>query len=127
MTQRGLTVTVPITLKNARDFAAGEFTLAYDAEKMLAHDASLPSLTEAFISASNTQQPGLLQVSLAGMEAIDGDGAILELEFTLTDESEISSIQFGSVRLYDDMGRDFETSALQREILLVPYEEQLNR
>ena len=57
-------------------------------------------------------------VSLASETPIGTDGTILQLVFTVNES--LSSINFGSVRLNDANGRDFTTSALQREIELLP-------
>ena len=58
-------------------------------------------------------------ISMASDTPIAADGAILVLEFMKI--SGISSIDIGTVRLNDASGRDFESSALQRNVEVVPY------
>jgi len=118
--QSGQSASFPVSVSNAADLAGANFTFAYDASKMTATGASLTSLTNGFEIEVNTTQAGLLQLSLASQTSIGADGAIFNIEFTTT--SGLSSIDFGSVSLSDASGRDFETSALQREIQLVPYQ-----
>lgn len=110
-------VTIPIEINQAPDFAGGQFSFTYDANKMSATGAVLTSLTNGFELRTDTSQAGLLQVSLARDTPIGANGPILELAFTV-DEAP-SSVNFGSVRLNDANGRDFFSSALQRKI--VPY------
>lgn len=119
-TQSGQSASFPVSVSNAADLAGASFNFAYDASKMTATGASLTSLTEGFQLQVNTEQPGLLQVSFASPTSIGADGVIFNLEFMSTNG--LSSIDFGSVSLSDASGRDFETSALQREIQLVPYQ-----
>jgi hypothetical protein len=109
-----------IKINNSKDFAGGEFVFAYDPTRMMATSVSLPSLTSDFELESNLSQAGMIHVSLASSEQIGDDGTILDLEFTNIRGT--SALDFGAVRLYDAAGRDFETSALQREIKLLPYE-----
>jgi hypothetical protein len=117
--QQPQTIVVPVVISNALDFTGGDFSFLYDASQMIATGAVTTSLTSGFLLEANSQPPGLLRVSLASLKPIAADGAIMELEFTVTNG--ISSINFGSIRLYDNTGRDFVTSALQRQIESVPY------
>lgn len=117
----GQRIIVPITLTNGSGFAGGDFTFLYDANRMTATSASRTSLTNNFPMESKIEEPGIIHLSLASKEGIAIDnGEILQLEFTAN--STISSIDFGRVLLHDATGRDFERSALQRQIQLVPYE-----
>jgi len=61
-------------------------------------------------------QPGLVRVSLARQSAINGDGAILNLRFTVTGSA--SPIRISEARLNDAAGRDFVTSALRKQIVI---------
>ena len=116
-TKSGQTVTFPVEVQNASDMAGGNFSFAYDANQMTATGVSLSSLTSDFEIESNIEQPGLVQVSLARETPIGQDGTIFELQFT----SLISNLDLASAMLNDATGRDFETSALQREINLRSY------
>lgn len=118
--QNGQTFIANVKVTDAPDFAGGDFTFMYDATQMKATGVSLSTLINGFSLERNFQQTGLIRVSLAKRDPIAVNGTILQLEFTVT--SGISNIDLGSVRLHDATGRDFETSALQREIELVPYE-----
>ena len=61
-------------------------------------------------------QPGLVRVSLARQSAINGNGAILNLRFNVTGSA--SPVRISEVRLNDAAGRDFVTSALQKQIVI---------
>ena len=119
LSQSGSTLTVPVEISHAADMAGGNFSFMYDTNKMVATGASLTSLTSGFEIETNREQAGIFKVSLARENAIGGEGAVLLLQFTVN--SGISSINFGSITLNNAAGQDFQTSALQREIQLVPY------
>ena len=119
--QPGDTIRIPLEISNGADVAGANFAFTYDASQMRATTAYTSSLTSGFEIESNAQQEGILLVSLASNQAIASDGILLSLEFTII--SAISSINFGSATLNDASGRDFVTSALQRQIQLVPYEQ----
>lgn len=113
-------VTIPIEIRQAQDFSGGHFSFTYNPEEMSAIDASLTELSNNFQIKTHISEPGLLQVSLAANTPIAADGTILTLELAIKES--LSSLNFGTVRLHDTNGRDFETSVLQREIELVPYQ-----
>lgn len=117
-TQSGQTFLFPLSVNNARDLAGGNFTFVYDPDKMTAIGASLTSLTSNFELQSNSSEEGILSLSLAGDTPIAEDGTILNLQFAIN-PGEVT-LNFGQVRLNDATGRDFETSALQREIEVAP-------
>jgi len=114
------TIRVPVEISNAEGFTGGDFTLTYDPNRMVATGASLTALTNDFELRTNSQEAGMFNVSLASNRRIITNGTIFEVEFTVT--GHLSSINFGNVRLHDFMGRDFQTSMLQRDLELVPYE-----
>jgi len=115
----GDTVLIPIEISNAPDFTGGDFILTYDANRMVATGAYLTALTNDFEIRSNFDQPGILHVSLAYNEPIQANGSIFLAEFKIT--TDVSSIDFASVRLHDATGRDLQTSALQRDVETTPY------
>jgi hypothetical protein len=57
-----------------------------------------------------------VRVALARSTAINADGALLALRFTVTGSA--SPVSISSVRLNDTSGRDFVTSALQKQIVI---------
>lgn len=116
--QAGKSIVVPVEIRRAKDIMGGDFSFAYDANQMTATGVSLTELTSGFEIVSNQNSPGVLQVSLASNGPIVASGAILLLEFTVKEAT--SSIDFGSVRLHDELGRDFESS-LGRDIQLIPH------
>jgi len=119
--QPGDTIRIPLEISNGADVAGANFAFTYDASKMTATTAYTTALTSHFEIESNAQQEGILLISLASNQAIASDDTLLSLEFTVI--SAISSINFGSATLNDASGRDLVTSALQRQIQLVPYEQ----
>ena len=121
LAQRGGAFSAQININNGPELAGANFTFVYDASKMTPTSATLDTLTQEFELESNHKAPGLLQVSIASESEINNDGGILKLHFNLSG-NQTSSIDFGAVTLNDASGRDFETSALQKEIKLVPYD-----
>ncbi len=109
-------MTTAVTIANGLDFAGGTFTFQYDPNQMTFNAASLASLTSGFSVQSYVLQPGLVRVALARSTAINGDGAILNLRFTLTGSA--LPLRISDVRLNDAAGRDFVTSALQKQIVI---------
>ena len=116
--QSGQRLLYPVSVSNAADLAGGSFTFVYDASQMTATGASLASLSSDFEIEVNTSQAGLLDVSLASERPINADGVIFHIAFT---GRQARDLDFASIRLNDASGRDFESSALQREIQFVSY------
>ncbi|MGB0383743.1 MAG: cohesin domain-containing protein [Ardenticatenaceae bacterium] len=120
------TIRVPVELSNADGFTGGDFTLTYDPKQMMATGASLTQLMSGFELRTNSNenqnenQAGMFKVSLASNQRIVPNGTIFEMQFRLT--GDVSSIDFASIHLHDFMGRDFQTSVLQRDLQLVPHE-----
>lgn len=113
----GQTVTVPISLTNGPEFAGGTLTFRYDPTRMTFVDATLPTLTSGFSLKTHVLQPGLVRVALADEASVNADGTILNLRFALTGAP--APLGIADVRLNDAAGRDFETSALQKDIVVV--------
>jgi uncharacterized repeat protein (TIGR01451 family) len=123
-TTAGQAMTTTVTIANGREFAGGTFTFQYDPNRLTFSAASLAALTGGYNVQSYVLQPGLVRVALARRTAINADGAILNLRFAVTASlPEASSLREGislsSVRLNDAAGRDFATSALQKQIEIV--------
>jgi len=112
----GQTVTVPINITNGPEFAGGTLTFRYDPTRMTFVGASLSTLTGGFSVQSHVLQPGLVRVALARNTSINADGALLNLQFALT--SAPTPLGAADVRLNDEDGRDFETWALQKTIVV---------
>ena len=115
-TSAGQSVTTTVNIANGPEFAGGTFTFQYDPTQMTFDAASLTGLTNGFSVQSYVLQPGLVRVALARSTAINGDGAILNLRFNVTGSA--SSVSISGVRLNDASGRDFVTSALQKQIVI---------
>jgi hypothetical protein len=123
-TSAGQAVTTTVTIANGQEFAGGTLTFQYNPNALTFNTASLASLTSGFNAQSYVLQPGLVRVALARDTAINADGAILNLRFTATANlpearSLREGIDLSSVRLNDAAGRDFVTSALQKQIEIV--------
>jgi len=119
--QRGGSFSAQVMITNGPELAGANFTFVYDPDKMTPTSATLDTLTQEFEVESNHKAPGLFQVSIASDSEIGNNGVILKLNFNLSG-NETSSIDFGAVTLNDGSGRDFETSALQKQIKLTPYD-----
>jgi hypothetical protein len=123
-TSAGQAMTTTVTIANGSDFAGGTFTFQYDPNALTFSAASLTGLTNGFGVQSYVVQPGLVRVAVARDTAINADGAILNLRFNVTDNA--SPISLSDVRLNDAAGRDFVTSALQKQIEFVANQPILN-
>jgi hypothetical protein len=115
-TSAGQAMTTTVTVANGLDFAGGTFTFQYDPNALTFDAASLTGLTNGFSMQSYVVQPGLVRVALARSTAINADGAILALRFNVTGSA--SPVTISDVRLNDAAGRDFVTSALQKQIVI---------
>jgi uncharacterized repeat protein (TIGR01451 family) len=115
-TSAGQAMTTTVTIVNGSEFAGGTFTFQYHPNQMTFSAASLAGLTNGFSLQSYVVQPGLVRVALARNTAINTDGPILNLHFNATDSA--SPVAISSVRLNDAAGRDFVTSALQKQIVI---------
>ncbi|MBN1888582.1 MAG: DUF11 domain-containing protein [Thermoflexales bacterium] len=113
---RGQVVSVPIRIANGGEFAGGEFVFTYDPATLRAKGATLTGLTSGFIM-TTTAQLGLVRVALAADAPIAGDGVLFNLQFVVEGEAG-AALNWGAARLNDAYGRDLETSALQRDIVL---------
>lgn len=111
----GQETSVPIGIANGPELAGGTISFVYDPDALVATGASLTTLTGDFELVTHVIQPGLLRVSLASHGSIDADGTLLHLRFTVVG-GQVAPLGVSDVRLNDDLGRDFETSTLQRRI-----------
>ena len=118
-TNAGQTMTTPVTIANGPEFAGGTFTFQYDPAQMTFDAASLAGLTNGFNVQSYVLQPGLVRVALARNTAIAGDGTILQLRFTGSGSA--GALRIAGASLNDASGRDFFTSALQKQIEIVTW------
>ncbi len=112
----GETITVPIDITNPSGFAGADFNFTYDPAKMTATGASLTAFTSQFQIESNTSEAGVLYVSISSNTAIDTEGSIIELEFTII--SQATPVMLTEIDFNDTAGRDFETSDLQQSIVI---------
>ena len=115
----GQPLTVPVTIQNGADIAGGTLTFQYDPAQLTFEAASLTSLTAGFNVQSHVSQPGLVRVALARGTAIGADGALLQLRFSGSDSA--ASLRIVGASLNDNVGRDFATSALQKQIEIVTW------
>ncbi|MBI5567970.1 MAG: DUF11 domain-containing protein [Chloroflexi bacterium] len=115
----GQILTVPVTIQNGADLAGGTLTFQYDPDQLTFDAASLTSLTTGFNVQAHVSQPGLVRVVLARGTAIGGDGTLLQLRFT--NASSAASLRIVGASLNDNVGRDFATSALQKQIEIVTW------
>ncbi len=115
-TSAGQAMTTTVTIADGSDFAGGTFTFQYDPNQIVFDAASPTGLTNGFSVQSYVLQPGLVRVAVARNTAINADGAILNLRFNVTGGA--SPVRLSSVRLNDAAGRDFVTSALQKQIVI---------
>ena len=112
----GQMMTTTLNIADGLDFAGGTFTFQYDPDQMTFDAAALTGLTNGFSVQAYVVQRGLVRVALARNTAINTDGAILNLRFTVTGGA--SPVRISDVRLNDAAGRDFVTSALQKQIVI---------
>jgi hypothetical protein len=110
------TVVTALTIANGQAMAGGTFTFQYDPSQLTFERAVASAATAGFSVQSHVPQAGLVRVALARSTAMDADGAILELRFRSTGNA--APVRLSDVRLNDSAGRDFVTSALQKQIVI---------
>ena len=115
----GQIVTAPVKIVNGEDFAGGTFTFQYDASRMTFSGVTPAALTAGFTIQSHVPEAGLVRISLARQTVINADGTIFNLRFTVAGGTSPSPMGLSTAKLNDVFGRDFATSALQREVQVV--------
>ncbi len=111
---------IPIEVDNASNVAGAEIVLNYDPALVTATDVQASVLTNNFSMESNLSQPGQVRIAISageGGEPLEGDGSLIQVQFTAqTDASGSSPLNLNSVRLNDTYGRDFAISVLQTDV-----------
>lgn len=110
---------IPLALYDANEFSGGTFALSYDPEKITIVSANVHTDVKGFLSESNIITPGLLRVSLSSQSSIGRNANILTLN--VLSKGSNATIDLGEVKLFDKLGRNLVTSALQRTIEIASY------
>lgn len=79
----GNAVRVPVTVSGANGLGGLDFILAYDPDVLSPGNVSAGSLNKGIIEA-NTSVPGLISVSMADPDGIDGTGDVAVITFSVT-------------------------------------------
>lgn len=87
----GSTVQVPITVEGATDVGSMDITLKYDTSVLKAVSVETAELSKNAIMESNIEDPGQINIALAGASGINGDGEIATISFSVLGEAGASS------------------------------------
>jgi len=117
----GDSIEIPVQISSAANLASAEVVLNYDSDLLTVESVIKSSLTENFTLDFNVLNPGQLKVGIAaGQELSSGSEELFKVKFTAKNISgnKVSPLTLASAHLYDSFGRDFATSALQRDVTL---------
>jgi hypothetical protein len=116
----GTLVQTTLRVDNLIDGAGGDFVIVYDPSLVqVIGDVAPAGLMDDFLLEFYDDGQGLLHIAIAGDAEVSGSGALAEITMRLAPDAAVGasvSLALASVRLHDAFGRDFATSALQREI-----------
>ena len=115
---------IALAVDDTANLAGGDIVLNYDPFVVTASDARATSLSADFDVEFNVPVAGQARISLKPKTASEGDlasgsGALVEIKFTGSASAAVdstSTLNLASVRLNDQYGRDFATSALETGI-----------
>jgi endo-1,4-beta-D-glucanase Y len=116
----GDTITAVLRGENLTNWAGSDLIIAYD-QSIIAgiREIRTTDMIDQFQFSSNTTQAGIIRLSLAGSTAVNGNGALLEIDLQLADTATkgvSTPLSLLEARLHDAAGRDFATSALRQSI-----------
>jgi hypothetical protein len=114
----GSQVTVPLTVENLTDLTAVNFKIAYNqavVNKVKVKKAGLAADASLFYY---DNKAGIVGIGIRSEQPISGSGEIATLTLHLATEGTVNGtpLAIAKTNLYDDYGRDFATSILQRQI-----------
>ncbi len=119
---QGTTTTVALDAKELSDWAGGTLSIAYDtALVQCIDDVAHTDATQSFALSYQDTCEGLLRVALANSEEISTTGQVLTLDARIPPYAAVGghaeALTLADARLHDGAGRDFATSALQRQVV----------
>ncbi len=97
-----ITVTLEIVLDQAEVYGA-DIVVSYDPVVVSAASASASDAAQDLMTVSNLNQPGLVQMAMAGAQPITDDGHLLTLVFDVVGElGDTSPLQITTIELNED-------------------------
>jgi len=117
----GQVISLTVKASNLVDWSGGEFTLAYDTHVVQSITQVEPTGLAASFNGLRylANGNGLLKVAMSTHKPVSGNGTLMMITLKLAANlpaNSTSPINLSEVRLYDVTGRDFSTSALQRQL-----------
>jgi len=120
----GDTITVPITIDDAKGVAGADINLTYDAKVLTISEVKSTDLSGALSLSSNTEIAEQITLSLAGAKGIaEGSGSLIDLIFTVNSSAKVGSetqIKFKDAELFDALGETIPSSAQDGKIEIGP-------
>ena len=114
----GSKVTLPLLVHNVTDLTAANLAIVFDT-RVIAEVVSVERFgLTAEARLSSFAKNGILRIGMSHKMAINGSGEFALITFRLVSEGTVKSteLSIAQARLYDVFGRNFATSALQRQI-----------
>ena len=79
---KGGHVVVPVAItRNSEDIYATDLVLSYDSAQLVLEQAQAGAAAAGMLCSTNTTEPGVVRVGLAGAQPLGADGALVELHF----------------------------------------------
>lgn len=122
MAEPNNSVWAPIEIDDAADLRGAEIVLNYDPAILIASGVRKTTMSNTCNLESNLAQAGQVKIAIDGsFDTSAAPGAIVEVQFTVQSDAangSVSPLNLVSARLNDEYGRDFKTSALQRNVVI---------
>ncbi len=116
----GGSIYIPVSINDAAELASAQIVLNYDSNLLSVEEVIKAALTEDFDIDFDKSKQGQITVNIANDQAITtGSGELIKIKFTAVQDvsgNQNSPLTLAGVHLYDSFGRDFVTSALQKEV-----------
>jgi len=117
----GETITIPISVDDAKGIAGGDIILAFDQDNLTAKEAQATEL-----AASLNFMPNLLAdeitISMAGTNGIpEGSGVLIEIIFEVSAAAKVESIiplTLKEVAFYDELGNDIPVTIVNGSVTI---------
>ena len=105
----GYSITIQIAITDATGIAAGEILVKYDPDIITVGEIKGTDLIANLTHVVNKNVLGEIKVVMAGVQGIQsGSGALIEIEFTVSEDATISTettVELAAAELYDEDGK----------------------
>lgn len=95
----GDVINIPVNVKDAKSVGSMDIAITYDPSIVSIEKVEKGSLSKGIVS-SNTENPGIIIVSVVDSSGINGDGEVVKLTFKLLKEGS-TPLKIENVKAYD--------------------------